>query len=246
MQNNRIKLFDAVRDKELLGRDMFRFLVKEYWHSVFFLGFLILYSEFSMLEKYIVPQYWISCTVDQLIPFIPAFVVPYVFWFPMIAVVLVLLCFSDRGDFIRTIMLIYSGMTVAMLIYLVLPHGQPLRPIVTGNDFFSRTIRFSIYANDTNTNCFPSIHVLNQMAIHIGLCKSKLFSRYRGWKVFSFVATVLICASTCFIKQHSVLDVAAAIIIGTALYYIVFKLDWLQILPFALRVRLSGRKVRDN
>ena len=184
-----------------------------------------------LLEKYIVPQYYISCSVDQVIPFMPVFVVPYVFWFPMIAVVLVLLCFSDRGDFIRTIMLIYAGMTVAMLIYIIMPHGQQLRPIVTENDFFSRAVRFSIYANDTNTNCFPSIHVLNQMAIHIGLCKSKLFAKRSGWKVFSFIVTFLVCASTCFIIQHSLLYVAAAAVIEALLYLIVFKVDWLSILP---------------
>lgn len=206
-------------------------LIRKYWHAVLFLGYLVLVAEFALLEKYIVPQYWISCKLDQWIPFVPAFVVPYVLWFPLIAVVLILLCFSDRGDFIRTLMLLYVGMLTAMTLYLMFPHGQPLRPIITENDVFSRMVRYSIYANDTNTNCCPSIHVLNQMAIHIGLCKSKLFRSRKGWKTASLVATILICASTCFIKQHSVLDVIAALLLEIPLYWLVFRADWGRIMP---------------
>jgi membrane-associated phospholipid phosphatase len=241
-QNNTI----LTRGKRLFCSDGIRGLVRQYWHSVFFLGFLLLFVQFCLLEKYIVPQYWISCPVDQVIPFVPAFVVPYVLWFPLIAVVLVLLCFSDRGDFIRTIMLIYVGMAAAMVAYIVFPHGQPLRPIITGNDYFSRVVRFSIYATDTNTNCCPSIHVLNQLAIHIGLCKSKLFSRRRGWKIFSFIMTVLICASTCFIKQHSVLDVAAALMLEPALYLLVFKVDWVRFITLLRRVKPAARSFQEN
>ena len=221
-------------------------MVKKYWHAVLFLGYLVLMPQFWLLEKYVVPQYWISCPLDQAIPFLPVFVIPYVLWFPMIALVLLALCFRDRGDFARTILLLYAGMALAMLICLLFPHGQPLRPIVTENDVFSRLVRYIIYANDTNTNTFPSIHVLNQLAIHIGLCKSKLFRDRKGWKRFSLIMTILICASTCFIKQHSILDVIGALVLEIPLYLLVFRVDWARVVPQEWRDRVRSWQSRNR
>lgn len=221
-------------------------LVRRYWHALLFLGYLVLMPQFALLEKYVVPRFWMSCPLDQAIPFLPVFVIPYVLWFPLIAVVLVTLCFSDRGDFSRTILLLYAGMALAMLIDLLFPNGQPLRPIVTDNDIFSRMVRYVIYANDTNTNCFPSIHVLNQLAIHIGLCKSRLFRDRKGWKRLSLVLTVLVCASTCFIKQHSVLDVIGALLLEIPLYLLVFKVNWSRFVPVSWRARARAWELRGN
>lgn len=223
-----------------------RMIVRRYWHAVLFLGYLVTMTEFAMLEKYTVPRYWISCPVDALIPFAPAFVVPYMLWFPLIAVILVSLCFSDRGDFVRTIMLLYAGMTTAMVIYLLFPHGQMLRPIITGNDFFSRAVRYAVYANDTNTNCCPSIHVLNQMAVHIGVCKSKLFRGRKGIKRLSLFLTVLICASTCLIKQHSFVDVVAALLLEIPLYLLVYKVDWSRFIPEEWKSTVRNWELQKN
>jgi membrane-associated phospholipid phosphatase len=229
---------DFIRNKEFLKPEGRSAIVRQYWHVVIFLGYLVLFIEFLLLEKHIVPHYWISCSIDYYIPFIPIFVVPYVLWFPLIAVVLVLLCFSDRGDFVRTIMLVYAGMATAMFIYMLYPNGQLLRPVIKSQDVFSNFIRNRIYANDTNTNCMPSIHVLNQLAIHIGLCKSKLFKNRPGWKFTSLILTILICASTVFIKQHSIIDVAAALALEVILYLLVFKVDWSGAVPTKIKSRV--------
>jgi|GEM_PF-104085 len=212
-----------------------RFFFQRYWHAFLFLLYLALMGTFGLLEKFIIPQYWLGCYLDQYIPFWPAFIVPYILWFPLVAAILIALCFSDRGDFTRTIMLLFAGMTVAMVVFAIFPHAQSLRPQITSNDFFSRAVRYSIYANDTNTNCFPSIHVLNQLAVHIGLCKSRM-CRGRKWiKNTSLILTILVCASTVFIKQHSIIDVAAALVIEVLLYMLVFKVSWLQFVPATIR-----------
>ena len=207
----------------------------KYSHALLFLYYMLTGFQFGLLEKYIVPRYWVFTPLDQYIPFIPAFVVPYVLWFPIIGVILGVLFLSDRGDFTRTIMLLCVGTSVAHLFYLLFPHGQPLRPIITDNDVFSRVVRDLIYANDTNTNCCPSLHVLDQLAVHIGLCKSKLCRDRKGWKTASLVMTVLICASTVFVKQHSILDVIAALLLEIPLYLLIFKVDWGRVFQPAIR-----------
>lgn len=207
-----------------------RLFVRKYWHAVFFLGYLVSAGTFSIIEKYNMPKYWMSCPLDQLIPFVPAFVIPYVLWFPWTAATLIVLFFKDRSGFIKTITLIYMGMLLSYVVFLLYPNGQTLRPIITSNDIFSRAVRFIIYANDTNTNCCPSIHVLNQTALHIGLCKSEFFRDKPKWKLVSLVMTIFICASTCFIKQHSVIDVTAALIIEFFLSKAFFSVNWNQVL----------------
>ena len=246
MDNVNNQLAKIIRNREWSTQEGRKMLVRRYWHSVLFIGFLILYAEFSLLEKHIVPLHWVSCSFDDLIPFVPVFVIPYVLWFPLIAIVLIQLCFSDRGDFVRTIMLVYAGMATAMVIYIIYPHGQPLRPDVLEDDFFSNIVRRMFYANDTNTNCCPSIHVLNQLAIHIGVCKSKLFKNRRGWKLASLILTIFICASTVFIKQHSIIDVVLAAALEPLLYLIVFKLPWANLVPVKLKARVQQWELQDT
>jgi membrane-associated phospholipid phosphatase len=45
-----------------------------------------------------------------------------------------------------------------------------------------------------------------------------------GWKVFFIVSTVLISFSTVFLRQHSILDVFAALALGAVCYVLVFFL----------------------
>ena len=196
--------------------------VYAYRHAALFLLFLLIVQIFNVLEQTVVPRYWVQCAVDQYIPFVPVFVIPYVFWFLYIGMGLVFLCLWDKETFIPTILLLCAGMTITLVIYAIFPHGQPLRPVVTGSDPFSAFIRDTIYANDTNTNCCPSIHVLNQLAVHAGICHSQLFRKRRGVKIASLMATILVCASTMFIKQHSFVDVVAALLLELPLYWLFF------------------------
>lgn len=222
-----------------LPKQPFATLLYNYRHAALFLVFLCLTSWFNLLEQVVVPQYWISCRLDYMLPFVPVFVVPYVFWFLYVGMGLVFLCFWDKKVFVPTILLLCAGMGVALLLYFLFPHGQPLRPAITGTDPFSLFIRDTIYANDTNTNCCPSIHVLNQLAVHIGLCRSRYFKNRRWFKAASLAVTILVCASTVLIKQHSVLDVLLALILEALLYWVFFRSGLRQRI---VRVFASSRK----
>jgi membrane-associated phospholipid phosphatase len=73
-----------------------------------------------------------------------------------------------------------------------------------------------------------------------------MFRNRKGWKIASLVATVFICASTVFIKQHSVIDVAAALLLEFALYLLVFKINWAQIIPPELKSRVRKWELQEN
>nr|WP_272507411.1 phosphatase PAP2 family protein [Clostridium aestuarii] len=81
-----------------------------------------------------------------------------------------------------------------------------------------------IYSVDPPTNVCPSIHVINSVAVNAVVWNSSLFSNNKKVKFLSVTAMVLICASTMFIKQHSVIDVIAGITLSTVLYVFIFTI----------------------
>ena len=100
---------------------------------------------------------------------------------------------------------------------------QALRPTDFPRDNIFTDVVKELYSYDTNTNVCPSIHVLGSMAVCLpGLRSTTL--RGWGWKTFFIVSDVLICASTVFLKQHSILDVFAALALTAVAYPIVFFL----------------------
>lgn len=215
-------------------------LTNKYYGVTLLPIFALLAIQFSITEQIVIPKFWISSPLDQVIPFLPVFAVPYVLWFAYIAAGLVFLMFTDQKLFVKTQLYLYIGYEIALLIYLVFPHGQPLRPNMGDYpvDLFTDMVR-NLYANDTNTNCFPSIHVLNQLAVHIGLCHSTLFCKHPWIKRLSFAFTVLVCASTVFIKQHSILDVIAALPLSWLCYRAVFTVNWKHVAAQAFRKKAA-------
>ena len=60
----------------------------------------------------------------------------------------------------------------------------------------------------------PSMHVLGSLAIHTAVHRSQTpILCKRGVRLASLILCVLICISTVFVKQHSVLDGLAAIVL---------------------------------
>jgi len=66
------------------------------------------------------------------------------------------------------------------------------------------------YDFDTSTNVCPSLHVMGAMAVYFA---SRDIPRFKSsaWSGFFIISTVLICLSTVFLKQHSIVDVFAAL-----------------------------------
>ncbi len=77
-----------------------------------------------------------------------------------------------------------------------------------------------IYAADTNTNVLPSVHAEGAIFAAMGICTTKSVKSMLV-KVAAVVIAGVICMSTCFVKQHSALDVAAAVVLCLIIYSIV-------------------------
>ena len=197
---------------------------RECWYLLYLPIYLLM---FVAVEHLVVDNYWVSwCTLDDMIPFVRQFVLVYVLWYPLMLGTTLYLLLKDRRAFLRYARSVVLGLTACMLTFVLLPSGQELRPAeVPGSDLTARLLRF-IYAADTNTNVFPSMHVVGTLAAVIGIFDSRSAPRGVQWGVAAL--GVLINASTVLIKQHSVLDIFAGIALYALVYLAVYRLPELS------------------
>ena len=170
-------------------------------------GLLFMYVErFSPIEFY----YPIYSPLDDYIPFCEIFVIPYMFWFAYLVIQHAYGLFYDIAGFkwlMRYIIITYSA---AIIIYLLFPNCQELRPVEFPRDNFLTRFMAGFYQFDTNTNVCPSIHVMGSLAVLSAAWRAPAF-KTTPWRIAYTVTAVLISVSTVFLKQHSILDVLAAL-----------------------------------
>lgn len=191
------------------------FLLK-YKHAIFILYLPFYMTWFVALEQRNHVKFTdIHCIVDDWIPFCEIFIIPYLLWFLYVAVSLVYLFFQfdHLEHFYRTMLTLILGMTTFLIICTVFPNAQSMRPTTFTRDNIFTHIIAVLYSTDTSTNVFPSIHVYNSIAIHAGLANVLLAKQKKGWYYASLVLCIAICLSTVFLKQHSVLDGIAAVVL---------------------------------
>ena len=187
-----------------------------YW-PVFLLCFLYV-ERLSSTAAY----HPMHCALDDLIPFCEYFLIPYLFWFVYLVGMHVYTLLYDIDAFRLLMGFIIVSYSLSMVIYLLFPTCQELRPVEFPRDNPFTRFLYYFYQFDTNTNVCPSLHVVGSVAVWL---TSRRISRFQtmGWRVAFGVAAILICLSTMFLKQHSVLDVLAAIPICLVAYTFSFR-----------------------
>ncbi|MBQ8975412.1 MAG: phosphatase PAP2 family protein [Oscillospiraceae bacterium] len=178
---------------------------------------------FWICEHIVVNNYWSSyLPLDDLIPFNEIFVIAYVAWYPCLIAMGIALLIRNSGDFRRYMLFIGVGFLSALAFCLIFPNGQDLRPAEFPRDNLLTRVLGMLYAADTNTNVLPSMHVIGAFAFVFPAFEAKSLRSHRWIKVLSVVMAVLICVSTVFVKQHSVLDTLAGIPWSFAKYAAVY------------------------
>ena len=109
--------------------------MKRSWLARHPVGFMALYSIFYLsvfhyLEANVpLRSILVHCRLDDLIPFCKYAVIPYFAWFVWIPFTLFYLLWkAPREDFWRLCLPLFSGMTIALACYAVLPTALDLRP----------------------------------------------------------------------------------------------------------------------
>ena len=113
--------------------------------------------------------------------------------------------------------MLFTGMTIFLVISTIYPNGHYLRPTTFAWDNLFVHMVKCLYATDTATNLFPSIHVYNSIAVNLAVWHSENFRDKKVIRIGSAVLMVSIILSTMFLKQHSVSDVITANIVADVL-----------------------------
>lgn len=200
-----------------INSDEFKHLKLLLYWPIF--GLLFLFVERFYQVDYYYPMY---CGFDDLIPFCEWFLIPYLFWFVYLVGMHVYTLLYDVDAFRRMMKYIIITYSAAILIYFIFPTCQELRPIAFERDNILTRFISGFYQFDTNTNVCPSIHVIGSFAVMEAALWSKAI-KSKGWKTAFVITALLICVSTVFMKQHSVIDLLAALPICAAAHFICYR-----------------------
>lgn len=191
------------------------------WLALFYPAFVI---AFFALEAYIPsPE---NCLIiytplDDAIPFLEIFVIPYVLWYPYLALTpIAMLIMRDSEGFKKHLYFMMLSFGFALVFCFLIPNAQSLRPDTMPRDNFLTKIVTALYNADTPTNVFPSMHVIGCIA---GAAACLNCEKLRKLRPLWIIPAVLISLSTVFIKQHSILDVLGAIAVCTPIWICIYR-----------------------
>ena len=205
-------------------------LLNRYKHAWILSYFIVYMIWFNYLESTITTHFnEIHVTLDDYIPFCEYFVIPYILWFGYVAWGVIFTAVHNKTDFYKLCSVLFTGMTIFLVVSTIYPNGHYLRPYYFSHHNFCTSLCEWLYSTDTPTNLFPSIHVYNSLAIHFAVINSKELQSKKTVQLVSLILCVSIILSTMFIKQHSVFDVSTALILGFVMYHLVYVKNWAKL-----------------
>lgn len=209
--------------------------IKRVFRSYGHLLLPVLYAPFYILtfiwleNRPVEHLHMIETSLDKYIPFCEYFIIPYYLWFIYIALTVIAFAFfADRKDYYRLCTMLGAGMTIFLFISYIWPNGLQLRPEVFPRENFCTDLVRLLHKSDTSTNVFPSIHCYNSLVANAAIWKNEKFSQKKWIKWGSLSLCILILMSTVFLKQHSVIDMLAAVIMFGAFYIPLYTIPELQ------------------
>lgn len=163
----------------------------------------------------------ISISLDNILPLIPIFILPYIYWYVYVPVGFIKFHKTDRQLYMKLFLMLIIGMCTSYIIYYFFPTQYP-RPTINDGGILNYLIN-KIYSADKPFNCFPSLHVYVTYLV-------MRFTPLKGNKkyfIYTQVTGILIILSTLFVKQHFILDIVGSMAILEVLN-ILFKFipDW--------------------
>lgn len=204
-------------------------LTKDFWmqrkYALWALFVPIYLACFFFAERMIdgSQPYWVSyMPLDDMIPFCEYFVIPYYMWYPLLVAVGLYGLFKEEYAYKRYMLNLALTFFSSIIFFFILPNGQDLRPEYFEHTNWCTDLVGAIYSVDTNTNVFPSIHVVGALVAFIGVLDFKTLKHKKLIATITGILAFLICIATVFIKQHSVLDIIGGIIFTAVGYVIVY------------------------
>lgn len=182
---------------------------------LWFMLFAAVTGAYFSLQFLNLQHHIIHVPLDDRIPFVPVFIIPYISWYVYVPGLMLAAYFNNRSRFLRQAATLFSGAFICIAIFAVYPSRIDFRPEAGGSGLLLALCRI-IYASDQPLNVFPSLHCYETAAIFLTTFDCGAWRKYKAGCAAAAILGVLICLSTVFVKQHSVLDLASGCMLAVA------------------------------
>ena len=153
-------------------------------------------------------HYDLSIPIDDIIPFVPFFILFYVLAYIQWFFSYVYHCHADKDACYHILTTDIIANIFGMICFLAIP-TYIVRPEIVGNSIFDNITKL-VYSLDTPVNLFPSMHCVTSWLCFRGSLMMKNSPRW--YPLVQFILTIFIFASTVFVKQHFFIDIIAGVI----------------------------------
>jgi membrane-associated phospholipid phosphatase len=183
--------------------------------------------------------YSLMTNVDNAIPFVRFFVLPYSIWIFYIYICLIYFFIKDIKVYYRTLLMYTLCALLCYFIYSVFQTTVP-RPYLVGDDLFTRLTLY-VYDRDLPYNCFPSIHCFTCYLVMKAIYKSSFKNRINQTLIYS--TSTIIILSTLLVKQHAMMDALAGFLLVELVYLVIARIE-IQLNPSLNKQRKMGEVYR--
>ena len=190
-----------------------------------FLTFIPVETMYFITQHIGLSYHEIHVPADDLIPFLPVFIIPYIIWYLYVPLPMLYMCFKNDSEFKKQCAALFPGIILCTIIFVIYPTSvYTIRPESVDTNSVLKFLCNIIYSNDNPVNACPSLHCYESVIIHLTTFSPDFMKRKKILRAISAVTMVLICASTVFVKQHSVVDVAVGCVLAVISYVVVYKI----------------------
>ena len=168
---------------------------------------------------------------DDMIPIISIFIIPYVWSYLYWAMAPVAVSLCEKRHFADYMAANLTACVAGILLLAFFPTymdriAEGLYEVSENPSVFDKLRQFwySLDGSAMAYNLLPSFHCINSTLCYLGVAGR---SEIPGWfRVYSFITTLLIFASTVFVKQHYFLDIVTGVAVAVIAFIICKKYHW--------------------
>ena len=156
--------------------------------------------------------------IDDLIPLVPAFIIPYVWSYVYWAMAPMAVSKCEKSHFLKYMAAYVLSMLLGATVLIFVPtYMDRVAEGLQNPDLHGFGVRlmqfwYSLDGGDMAYNLLPSFHCVNSTISYLGVARRPEIPKW--YRVYSLVLTLLIYASTLFVKQHFLPDVFAGIAVA--------------------------------
>ena len=174
---------------------------------ILFLGNGLLYWLLKLFQH---DPVYIHYYLDDKIPFWGWLVYIYNLFYPFCLLAFFLLYLKDKKTYFKGAIACTIGFLICDIIFLFIPTIM-YRPVTPNYDPITNfLLKVTFFFDEPPLNCFPSLHCLFCFQVIYSYTKSSCTIKRKTWII---IMSLLIIASTLFVKQHYIYDVIAALLV---------------------------------